>query len=62
MQYMDIIKDTTLGNELGRLFQGIHNIHGANTCFFVELTNIPKDLQITNEKFVYDYKPHKKGK
>jgi hypothetical protein len=29
---------------------------------FVELTNIPKDGQITCEKIVCDYKPHKKEK
>jgi hypothetical protein len=49
-------------NELGRLFQGIHDIQGTNTCLFVELTNTPKDPQITYVKIVCDYKPHKKDK
>jgi hypothetical protein len=49
-------------NEAGRLFQGIHDIPGTNTCFFVELTNIPKYRKITNSKIVCDYKPHKKEK
>jgi hypothetical protein len=68
MKYMDLIKDTTLqplwkrgfGKELGRLFQVIRDIHGTHTCFFVELTNTPKDRQITYGKFFCDYKPHKK--
>jgi hypothetical protein len=47
------------GNEVGRLFQGIHNIQGTNTCFFIELKNTPKDIHITNGKIVCDYKPHK---
>jgi hypothetical protein len=55
MQCMDIMKDTALkplwkrgfGNELGRLFQGNRDIQGANTCFFVKLTNILKDIKIT---------------
>jgi hypothetical protein len=49
-------------NEAGRLFQGIHDIPGTKTCFFVELTNIPKDRNVTYGKIVCDYKPHKKEK
>jgi hypothetical protein len=48
------------GNEAGRLFQGIRYIPGTDTCFFVALTNIPKDRKITYGKIVCDYKPHKK--
>jgi hypothetical protein len=71
MQYMYLLKDPTLhplwkrgfGNELGRLFQGIRDIHGTNTCFFVELAKITKDHQtIAYEKNVCDYKPQKNGK
>jgi hypothetical protein len=51
-----------LVNEVGRLFKGIREIEGTNTCFFVELTNIPKDRQIAYGKVVCDYNPHKKGK
>jgi hypothetical protein len=67
MEYTDLMKDPNLqplwkrgfGNEVGRLFQGIHDIPGTNTCFFVELKNIPKDRKITYGKIVCDYKPHK---
>jgi hypothetical protein len=70
MEYMALMKDTRLqplwtqgfGNEYGRLFQGIQNIPGTNTCFFIKLTNIPKDRKITYGKIVCDYKPHKKEK
>jgi hypothetical protein len=48
--------------EADRLFQGIRNIPGTNTCFFVELKNIPKDRQITYGKIVCDYKPKNKIK
>jgi hypothetical protein len=49
MEYMALMKDPYLqplwkrgfGNKAGRLFQGIHDIPGTDTCFFVELTNIP---------------------
>jgi hypothetical protein len=55
MEYTALMKDPSLqplwkrgfGNKLGRLFQGIHDIPGTDTYFFVELTNIPKDRKIT---------------
>jgi hypothetical protein len=70
MEYMALMKDPCLqplrkrgfGNEVGRLFQGIRDIPGTDTCFFINLTNIPRDRQITYVKTVFDYKPHKKEK
>jgi hypothetical protein len=70
IEYMALMKDPRLqqlwtrdfGNECGRLFQGIRDIPGADTCFFIKLTNIPKDRKITYGKIVCDYKPHKKEK
>jgi hypothetical protein len=50
------------GNECGLLFQGIRDIPGTNTCFFIKLKNIPNDRNITYGKIVCDYKPHKKEK
>jgi hypothetical protein len=48
------------GNEVERLFQGIRDIPGTDTCFFIKLTNIPKERKITYGKIVCDYKSHKK--
>jgi hypothetical protein len=70
IEYMALMKDPRLqtlwkqgfGNECGRLFQGIRYIPGTDTCFFIKLTNIPKDRKITYGKIVCDYKPHKKEK
>jgi hypothetical protein len=70
MEYSALMKDPRLqplwtqgfGNECGRLFQGIRDIPGTDTCFFIKLNNIPKDRMITNGKIVCDYKPHKKEK
>jgi hypothetical protein len=67
MEYMALKKYPRLqplcqwgfGSECGRLFQGIRDIPGTNTCFFIKLTNIPKDIKITYGKIVCDYKPHK---
>jgi hypothetical protein len=68
MEYTALMKNPSLqplwkrgfGNKLGRLFQGIRDIPGTDTCFFVELTNTPKDRKITYGKKNCDYKPHKK--
>jgi hypothetical protein len=37
-------------NEAGRLFQGSRDIPGTNTCLFLELTSLPKDIKITDGK------------
>jgi hypothetical protein len=68
MEYSAFMKDPRLqplwtrgfGNECGRLFQGIRDIPGTDTCFFIDLKNIPNDRKITYGKIVCDYKPHKK--
>jgi hypothetical protein len=70
MEYMVLMKDPDLqplweisfGNEADHLFQGIGDIQGTNTCFFVELKNIPKDRQIKYGKIVCDNKPNKREK
>jgi hypothetical protein len=70
MQYKDLMKDPELGplfeiglsNELGRICQGICDISGTNTAFFVELASIPKDRKITYVKLVCDFKPNKTEK
>jgi hypothetical protein len=70
MEYTDPMRDPNLqplwkqdfGNKAGHLFQGICDIPGTDTCFFLELTNIPKYRKITYCKIVCDYKIHKKEK
>jgi hypothetical protein len=55
MEYAALVKDLRLqplwtrgfGNECGRLIQGILDIPGTDTCFFINLTNIPTDRKIT---------------
>jgi hypothetical protein len=70
MEYSALMKDPCLqplwtrgfGKECGRLFQGIRDIPETDTCFFIDLKNIPDDRKITYGKIVCDYKPHKKEK
>jgi hypothetical protein len=62
MEYGALMKDPRLqplwsrgfGNECGRLFQGIRDIPGTDTCFFVTLKSIPNDRKITYGKIVCD--------
>jgi hypothetical protein len=70
MEYSALMKDPRLkplwtrdfGNECGRLFQGIRDIPGTDTCFFTTLKDVPADRKITYGKIVCDYKPHKQEK
>jgi hypothetical protein len=70
MEYSALMNDPRLqplwtrgfGNECGRFFQGIRDIPGTDTCFFIDLKTIPNDRKITYGKMVCDYKPHKKEK
>ena len=56
--------DAFLANELGRLAQGIHEIKGTNTIYFIDTSEIPKDKmkQVACAQIVVDYKPHKTEK
>jgi hypothetical protein len=72
IQYKDIMQHRTLGpkyktgfdNKLGRLCQGIRDIQGTNTCFFVELSNIPKHRKPHMENLfaITNHKPNKTEK
>jgi hypothetical protein len=70
MQYKYLMKDRIFGplfdiglsNELGRICQGIRDVAGTNTAFFIALHNIPNDRKITYGKLVCDFKPNKTEK
>jgi hypothetical protein len=70
MKYKDLMKDPKVGplfeiglsNELGRICQGIRDISGTDTAFFVDSARIPKDRKITYGKLVCDFKPNKTEK
>jgi hypothetical protein len=67
IQYKDLMKDPDLGpsfeiglsNELGRIYQGIRDIAGTDTAFFIDLKSIPKNRKITYGKLVCNFKPNK---
>jgi hypothetical protein len=70
MEYMALMKDSRLqtlwkdsfGNECGRLFQGIRDIPVTDTCFFIKVSNIPNDRNITYDQNKSNHTPHKKKK
>ena len=52
----------SLANEIGRLAQGIRDINGTDTIFFIPKYEIPKERlkEVTYARIVVDYKPHKR--
>ena len=69
LEYRDLIKDpkraptwqNSLANELGRLSQGIRDIKGTDTVFFIPKSEIPRDRlrDVTYARIVVGYKPDK---
>ena len=51
----------SLAKELGRLSQGIHDVKGTNTIYFIPTSEIPQDRRrdITYGRIVVAYKPDK---
>jgi hypothetical protein len=49
----------SFGNEPGRLAQGIQNIKGTNTIFFIPKHDVPADRTVTYGSIVVDVKPKK---
>ena len=47
------------GNEIGRLFQGIRDIEGTNTCFFIHKNEALKGSKVTYIHIVCDTRPQK---
>jgi hypothetical protein len=46
-------------NKLGRLFQGIRNIPGTDTCFFIQKAQVPKHKRTTYGCIVCNVQPQK---
>ena len=69
MEYRELIKRPetretwfkSLANEIGRLAQGIRDIKGMDTIFFIPKYEIPKERlkEVTYARIIVDYKPHK---
>jgi hypothetical protein len=49
-------------NEIGQLFQGIRNVLGTNTCFFIPKSHIPAHKCPTCGRICCNYQPQKEEK
>ena len=47
------------GNEIGSIFQGIQDIEGTDTCFFIQKNEVPKGSKVTHSRIVCDIRPQK---
>jgi hypothetical protein len=57
-KYRDIWTHS-FANEIGRLFQGIHEHKGTDTCFFMKKLDVPKGRTYTYGRIVCNYCPQK---
>jgi hypothetical protein len=49
----------SFANKLGHLFQGIRDIKGNNTCFFIRRNQMPSHKRATNGRICCNYQPQK---
>jgi hypothetical protein len=49
-------------NEIGRLFRGIRNVPGTNTCFFIPKSLVPAHKCPTYGRICHNYQPQKEVK
>jgi hypothetical protein len=67
LEYWHLIKsekyrriwERSFANELGRLFQGIRDIPGTDTCFFIRKSQVPKHKRSTYGRIVCNVRPQK---
>ena len=67
LEYRHLIKSAThravwqrsFANELGRLFQGVRDVKGTNTCFFIAKTGVPSHKFATYGRIVCTFRPQK---
>ena len=59
MEKHKIVWARSFANELGRLFQGIRDIKGTNTCTFIRKSQVPSGIHPTYGKIVCSIQNHK---
>ena len=67
LEYRHLIKsekykriwERSFANELGRLFQGIRDVPGTDTCFFIQKSDVPKHKRATYGRIVCNIRPQK---
>ena len=56
----NIIWRKGMSNENGIIFQGVGDIQGTNTCFFIHRHKVPQDAKVTYYRIVCNIWPQKK--
>jgi hypothetical protein len=67
LEYRHLVKNNSMRkvweysflNKIGRLFQGICNLKGTNTCFFIRKDQVPLDKRPTYGRIVCNFCPQK---
>jgi hypothetical protein len=52
--------ETSFANKIGCLLQGIQDLKGTNTCFFIQKLQVPTNKQPTYGRIVCNFCPQKK--
>jgi hypothetical protein len=52
--------ETSFTKKIGHLFQGIRELKGTNTCFFIKKSQVPTNKQPTYSQIVCNFFPQKK--
>jgi hypothetical protein len=52
--------ETSFVNKIGHLFQGIQNLKGTDTCFFIKKLLVPTNKRPTYGRIVCNFRPQKK--
>lgn len=61
-QRYKVIWEKSFANKLGRLAQGIRNIQGTNTIFYIDKVKIPKHKKVSYDRIVCDVRPQREEK
>ena len=67
LEYRQLIKQekykdvwvNSFANESGRLAQGIRDVNGTNTIYFIPCSTVPHGCTVTYGRIVVDYQPQK---
>jgi hypothetical protein len=56
---MKSVWELSFSNKIGRLFQGIQNLKGTDTCFFIAKLLVPTNKRPTYGRIVCNFHPQK---
>ncbi len=54
--------ETSFPNKIGCLFQGIRDLNGTNTCFFIQILQVPTNKWPTYGQIDFNFCPPKRNR